>query len=314
MIVHRDIDKFEGRNPVVTVGIFDGVHLGHKYIIEKLISRAKEKNGESVLVTLWPHPREVLNQSADGTKLITTLEEKEEVLSRYPIDHLVILEFTKEFSNLSYCEFIKQFLVEKLGICHLIVGYNHRFGKNREGDIKKLRSCAKKYNFSMEHLEPFSVNEKRISSSLIRKALSEGSVDRVNQYLGYPFFVSGKVTGGSKLGRSIGFPTANIVPDRSNKLIPGDGVYAVEVIVEGEIFPGMLNIGTRPTVSSNPEHTTIEVNIFEFKRDIYERSVELRFIGRIRNEMKFGSVEELRLQLIKDKEVALKILSSWNNR
>ncbi|MBL7112626.1 MAG: bifunctional riboflavin kinase/FAD synthetase [Bacteroidales bacterium] len=314
MIVHRDIEKFEAQNPVATVGIFDGVHLGHKYIIEKLISGARERGGESVLVTLWPHPGEVLSQSAKGVKLITTLEEKIQVLSRYPIDHLVILEFTKEFSELSYCEFIQQFLVEKLGICHLIVGYNHRFGKNREGDIKKLRSCARNYNFSIEHLEPFSVDGKRISSSLIRQALEDGSADRANQYLGYPFFVSGKVAGGSKVGRSIGFPTANIVPDRSNKMIPGDGVYAVEVYVEGEIQQGMLNIGTRPTVNSNTDLTTIEVNIFEFERDIYEQLVELRFIGRIREEMKFGSIDELRLQLIKDSEVALKILSSRKDK
>jgi len=257
LIIHRDIENFEVQNPVATVGIFDGVHLGHKYIIEKLVAGARERNYESVLVTLWPHPREVLNKSAAGLQMITTLEEKEQILSQYSIDHLVILEFTKEFSELSYCEFIQQFLVDKLGISHLIVGYNHRFGNNREGEIEKLKSCAERFNFSVEQLEPFNIDGNMISSSVIRQALADGLVDHANQYLGHPFFVSGKVAGGSKVGRSIGFPTANIVPDTPGKLIPGDGVYAVEAGINGETHQGMLNIGTRPTVNSDPDHTTI---------------------------------------------------------
>ena len=313
MIVHRNIEKIEARNPVVTVGIFDGVHMGHKYIIERLIEGARDRNGESILVTLWPHPRELLSQSEE-VKLITSLEEKEQVLSRYPIDHLVILEFTKDFSELSYCEFIQQYLVERLNISHLIVGFNHRFGRNREGDIEKLRSCAQQNNFTVEQLEPFNIDGSRVSSSLIRHALDEGSVELANKYLGHPYFLSGKVAGGSKVGRSIGFPTANIVPDGLCKLIPGDGVYAVEVSVEGEVHQGMLNIGTRPTVNDDPDKTTIEVHIFEFDRDIYGLNIELRFMGRIRDEMKFGSVDELRLQLIEDKNLALNILSSRKDK
>ena len=292
----------------MTVGIFDGVHRGHKYIIDKLVSVARQRNGESVLVTLWPHPREVLDRSK-GIKVITTLEEKQKILMIYPIDHLVILPFTWAFSELNYCEFIQQFLVEKLAIKHLIMGYNHRFGKNREGNYEKLKVSADDYGFTVEHLDPFEIHGKRISSSVIRKALLEGLVDRANQYLGYPYPLSGNVAGGSKVGRKIGFPTANIVPCESNKLVPGDGVYAVEVVTGDHAHQGMLNIGDRPTVNENPELTSIEVHIFNFDNNIYGQPVTIRFIGRIRDEMKFGSIEELRLQLIKDKEVALNILN-----
>jgi riboflavin kinase/FMN adenylyltransferase len=310
LIVHRNIEDFEGREPVVTVGIFDGVHQGHKYIVEKLVSAARERNRKSVLVTLWPHPKKVLNQPEGGVKLITTLDEKTKILSRYPIDHLVILEFTKEFSELTYCEFVQFFLVEKLNISHLIFGYNHRFGKNREGDFEKIRTCARQFNFSIEKLDPFFVDDRRISSSLIRQALMDGQVDQANQYLGHSYFLTGKVAGGSKVGRSIGFPTANIVPDIPDKLIPGDGVYAVEAVIEGKVQQGMLNIGKRPTVNNNADLTTIEVHIFDFEKNIYKQPLEVRFIGRIRNEMKFRSMNELRLQLAEDKEVAYKILAS----
>ena len=313
MIVHRGIKKFTAKNPVVTVGIFDGVHLGHKYIIEKLVSGAENRNGESVLVSLWPHPREVLNQSKDAVKLITTLNEKIKVLSRFPIDHLVIMEFSKQFSELSYCDFIQYYLVEEMNIRHLIMGYNHRFGRNREGNVKKIRDCAEKFGFTVEQLTPFTVDGDRISSSLIRQSLMGGNIEHVNKCLGHPFFVSGRVTGGSRVGRSIGFPTANIVPDAPNKLVPGDGVYAVEAVIADKVYPGMLNIGTRPTVNTNKGTKTIEVHIFDFEKDIYDQLIEVRFQGRIRNEMKFGSVDELKCQLKEDKKVALRILSALKN-
>ena len=308
LIVHRDIEKISARNPVVTVGIFDGVHLGHQYIIEKLIAAARERDGESVVVTLWPHPREVLNHSTNGVRLITTLREKEKILSQFAIDHMVILAFTREFSQQSYCDFVSGILVEKLSINHLIMGFNHRFGKNREGNIENIRKCASQYNFTVDHLEPFIDGGRHISSSVIRQVLSEGDIKQANKYLGYPFMLSGKVSGGSKVGRSIGFPTANIIPDDPRKLIPGVGVYAVEVIINDQVHKGMLNIGTRPTVNTNPDKTTIEVHIIDFDGDIYGQNIGLRFINRIRDEMKFGSVEELRLQLIKDKKITLELL------
>jgi len=290
------------------VGIFDGVHRGHKYIIKKLIDISRTKDGEPVILTLWPHPRHVLDHDPSRLRLITTLDEKIEILSEFNVNHLVILDFTKEFSRMSSCEFIEKILVGKIGISHLVVGYNHRFGSDREGNIKRLNNCAGRFNFTVERLSPYRNGNENISSSMIRKALLNGKIRLANELLGHRFFISGRVIGGSRVGRSIGFPTANVKSDHTLKLLPGDGVYAVRVLIGGIWFPGMLNIGIRPTVNHNPEHKTIEVHIIDFDKDIYDQKIRIDLVERIRDEMRFSSVDMLRNQLVKDKEAVLELI------
>lgn len=309
MQIHHNIEDFRSNNPVVTVGIFDGVHRGHKYIINKLIEISRVKDGESVILTLWPHPRHVLNHDPSITRLITTLDEKIEILSGFEVKHLIILNFTQEFSRMSACEFMENILVEKIGIKHLVVGYNHRFGSDREGNILRLKECAGRYNFTVEQLRPYRNGNHVINSSMIRKALLIGEITKANEFLGHRFFITGRVVGGSRIGRSIGFPTANIKSDHSLKLLPRDGVYAVRVLVEDSRYDGMLNIGIRPTINDNPEHKTIEVHIIDFEKDIYNQQIRIDLEGRIRDEMRFDSVEMLRDQLVKDKKAAMKIFN-----
>ncbi len=305
MQIHRDLLSFSVRSPVVTIGIFDGVHAGHEFIIGKLKDAASEKKSDSVILTLWPHPRMVLNKQPGDFKLLNSLDEKIMLLEDIGIDHLFILDFTKQFSRLSACEFVNRVLVERLGISHLIVGYNHRFGKDREGDISKLQECARRYSFTIEHLPPFTDGGQQISSSMIRDLLAGGKVTRANELLGYEYFISGKVTGGSKLGRTMGFPTANILVGDQNKLIPKDGVYAVKVSIKGQVLKGMMNIGIRPTVSTRKDSKTIEVHIFDFDEDIYQSEIRISFHYRMRDEMKFENTGNLKKQLIRDKETAL---------
>jgi len=304
MQVHRDILTFKPPSPVVTIGIFDGVHTGHGYIIRKLMKAASEKNGSSVILTLWPHPRQVLNSQPGRIKLLNTLDEKITLLEGFGIDHLVILDFTEQFSQLSSCEFVKQVLVDRIGINHLIVGFNHRFGRDREGDLEKLEDCARQYSFSVEKLLPFKDGSQQVSSSLIRDLLGEGDITRANELLGYEYFIKGMVTGGSKMGRQLGFPTANILIEDKNKLIPKDGVYAVYALCRGKTMPAMMNIGIRPTVSTRADLKTLEVHIFDFDEDIYQSDIRIAFIRRMRDEMKFENTLDLREQLNKDKEKA----------
>jgi len=314
--IHHNIENFRSKNPVVTVGIFDGVHRGHKYIINKLIEISRIKDGESVILTLWPHPRHVLNHDPSITRLITTLDEKIEILSGFEVQHLVILNFTQEFSRMSSCEFIEKIMVEKIGIKHLVVGYNHRFGSDREGDIQRLKKYAGRYHFTVEQLRPFRNGNQDISSSVIRDALMIGEINTANELLGHRFFISGRVLGGSRIGRSIGFPTANIKSDHSLKLLPKDGVYAVRVLIGDSWYNGMLNIGIRPTINDNPEHKTIEVHIIDFEKDIYNQRIRIDLDKRIRDEMRFDTVDMLRDQLVKDKKAAMNILqqAGWGER
>jgi len=305
MQVHRDLLSFSASSPVVTIGIFDGVHAGHGFIIRKLKDAASEKNGSSVILTLWPHPRMVLNKLPGDIKLLNSLDEKIMLLEDFGIDHLVIIDFTKQFSELSSCDFIKQVLVDRLRISHLIVGYNHRFGKDREGDFSRLEECAGRYSFTIERLPPFTDGGQQISSSLIRDLLTEGQLARANELLGYEYFIKGVVTGGSKLGRTLGFPTANILIDDQNKLIPRDGVYAVYASLNGQVVKGMMNIGIRPTVSSRKDAKTLEVYIFDFNDDIYQSEIRISFHYRMRDEMKFENTGSLKEQLIRDKEMAI---------
>jgi len=307
MQVHRDLLSFSAHSPVITIGIFDGVHAGHGFIINKLKNAASEKNGSSVILTLWPHPQLVLNRQQGEIKLLNSLEEKILLLEESGIDHLVILEFTKQVSQLSSCDFVKQVLVDQLGIHHLIVGFNHRFGKDREGNISMLEECARRYSFTIEQLPPFKDGPQQVSSSLIRDLLAEGKITRANELLGYEYFISGVVNSGSKLGRTLGFPTANILINDQNKLIPRDGVYAVYASLKGMLMKGMMNIGVRPTVSARKDSKTLEVNIFDFNEDIYQAEISISFLSRMRDEMKFENTDGLKEQLIRDKERALEL-------
>lgn len=306
MKVYTDLDQFkEVVNPVVTIGTFDGVHIGHRKIIQRIKEVAKKVNGETVLLTFFPHPRMILHPEDNKVKLITSQEEKIELLARESIDHLIIHPFTPEFSNLSSIEFIRNILVEKIGTKKLVIGYNHHFGKNREGSFKHLKEFSDVYGFEVEEIPAQDIDNVSISSTKIRNALLEGDVETANLYLGHSYQLRGEVVEGDKIGREIGFPTANIQVKDRYKLIPANGVYAVDVVCNGEKHKGMLNIGNRPTVNNN--RNAIEVNIFNFDKNIYGKEIGVFFKKRIRDEKKFDNLEELKNQLIKDKQKAITI-------
>lgn len=295
---------------MVTIGTFDGVHRGHQKVISRLKEYAKKYNGESVIFTFYPHPRLVTAPNERNLRLLTTLEEKTELFEKNGIDHLIIYPFTKSFSELSYQEFVKDILVEKIGTRCLVVGYDHRFGKNREGGFEYLKECARKHKFDIEKLDALLVDESNVSSTKIRQSLEAGNIERANRYLGYKFTLHGTVVEGQRVGRKMGFPTANIEASDVHKIIPGYGVYAVEIKLGGNKYKGMLNIGTRPTFNNNADNRSIEVHIFDFSGDIYNKEITLIFIGKIRAEQKFSGPEALVEQLKKDKETAMKIIAA----
>jgi riboflavin kinase / FMN adenylyltransferase len=307
---HSNFNDFNAIKPVVTIGTFDGVHLGHRIVISRLKEYAKHYGGETVIFTFYPHPRLVTSPNETSLRLLTTLEEKKQYFAELGIDHLVIIPFTKEFSELTYSEFVEKILVDKIRTHCLVVGYDHKFGKNREGGFEYLQQCAEKFNFKIEKLEPLLLNDIHISSTRIRQALQEGNIQTANQYLGYNFTLHGKVIEGRRVGRKIGFPTANIESSDIHKLIPGHGVYAVNIVLDGKKFKGMLNIGTRPTFNQNADNRSIEVNIFDFDGDIYHKEITLFFVSKIRDEQKFTGADALVEQLKKDKIIALKMLSA----
>ncbi len=309
MQIHYGLDKFEALRPVLTIGTFDGVHLGHQEVIKKLLKISRESSGESVIFTFHPHPRHVVDINRDFLRLLTTQEEKIAILQTMGIDHLMIYPFTREFSKMSYDEFVKEILVQKMHMSCLVIGYDHKFGKNRQGDFNSLINLSKEFGFKIERLDELAMENIVISSTKIRKALYEGDITKANQFLGYKYILMGKVTEGNQLGQKLGFPTANIETYDSHKLVPRDGVFAVTVELDGILYKGMLNIGMRPTVSDVADKRTIEVHLFDFDRDIYKADITLYFEERIRDEVKFSGLEELRQQLIRDKESALKILS-----
>jgi riboflavin kinase / FMN adenylyltransferase len=311
--VFQNIDESHIANPVATIGIFDGVHQAHRSIINKLNNAARRVGGESVIVTLWPHPRIVLNGDNRPMKLINTLEEKIDLLDSAGVDNLVVLDFNKDFALTTFERFVQNILYDKLGIRHLVVGFNHQFGKNREGNFDRLKELSESLGFEIEQLEPVFYEGERISSSAIRKLLTEGLIEKANKFLGYGFFISGKVTVGNKLGRRIGFPTANIALPDPYKIIPGNGVYAVEVIHENRPYKGMMNIGYRPTIEALPKGVVLEVNLFDYSGDLYSKELKIIFHGKIREEQKFASLEALKEQISRDKMSALKILRSLKN-
>ncbi|WP_321288593.1 bifunctional riboflavin kinase/FAD synthetase [uncultured Sunxiuqinia sp.] len=301
MKVYRDIDQFHVEKPVLTVGSFDGVHLGHRKVIDRLKEIAKRNKGESVIFTFSPHPRLVLNKQKGSLRLLTTLDEKIKLLEKVGIDHLIIYPFTKEFSKLSYTDFVRIILVKQLNIHTLVVGHDHRFGKDRKGDFEMLQGLSMAFKFQLEQLDVLISDDIRVSSTKIRESLENGTIAKANKHLGYPFSLHGTVVEGQKLGRKIQFPTANIEASDPHKIIPGFGVYAVKLLIDGTAHQGMLNIGTRPTINNNADHRSIEVHLFDFNQDIYNKQVELKFISRVREEKKFGSIDGLRTQLELDK-------------
>ena len=310
MIIHNDLEKFNVANPVITIGTFDGVHLGHRKVIDQLNKLAGKIKGESVLFTFYPHPRLVLFREEANLRLITTLDEKIKQLENAGIDNLVVYPFTKDFASLTYTDFIEKILIDKLNMNTLVVGHDHHLGRNREGTYENIVLLARQKKFNVEKIDAFLIDEIGISSSKIRKALQMGNVAQANKYLGYTFSLHGKVAEGNQLGRSIGFPTANVEAADPYKLIPAEGVYAITIEVEQVIYKAMLNIGHRPTVNTNADNRTIEAHIFNFDKDIYQKNVTIYFYERIRDERKFNSLDELKAQLTLDKTTVLKALQS----
>jgi riboflavin kinase / FMN adenylyltransferase len=309
MIIHEGYDSLNLVNPVVTMGIFDGVHRGHRALLDCLVERAGEINGEAVVITFSPHPRLVLEQNKAKLSFLTTMEEKKILLEDAKIDHLIIIEFTRQFSNIKACDFINEVLVNKIGTKHLVIGYNHHFGRRGEGDFKTIKKCAESLDIIVEQAQGFQTEEGAISSSVIREALLTGKLDEANKWLGYSYSVAGMIVKGRQIGRTIGFPTANILPNDQYKLIPAKGVYAVEVFLDGIKYPGMLNIGSNPTVNSDIKIRSIEVHILNFDHDVYGKQISVKFRRRLRDEKKFDNTEQLAKQMELDKLNTLQFLT-----
>lgn len=293
---------------VVTIGTFDGVHHGHQKIVKRLVNIAKEEKLKAVVLTFFPHPRMVLQKDA-GIKLINTIDEKAELLKSFGVDHLVIKKFTQDFSRLTALEYVRDVLVNKLHVKHIIIGYDHHFGRNRTANIDDLKEFGQIYGFKVTEITAQEVNEVAVSSTKIRKALLSGNIDEANEFLGYNYMFNGKVTKGKGLGRQIYFPTANITIEEKYKLIPKDGVYVVKSNINGITVFGMMNIGTNPTVDTNNSQS-IEVHFFDFNKDIYGKNIKVEILKRLRDERKFESLELLKLQLKKDKQLALEFINN----
>lgn len=311
MNVFLDFHSIEKiHHPVITIGTFDGVHIGHQKIINQLNEEAEKINGESVLFTFYPHPRMVLYPESHGIKLIQTQEEKLAKLEKMGLKNCIVFPFTFEFSRMTALEFVRDFLVNQLHVKKLVIGYDHQFGKNREGSLQFLKDICETYDFEVIEIPAQDIDEVNMSSTKIREAILAGNIEKANDYLGDTFELTGTVVKGNQLGRTIGYPTANIVLNSDLKLIPGNGVYAVRANVRGTWFDGMMNIGTRPTVVSNGGRT-IEVNIFDFEETIYGETVTVQFLSKWRDEQKFNGLEELKNQLKLDEETIRTVLSTY---
>ncbi|MFT3912461.1 MAG: bifunctional riboflavin kinase/FAD synthetase [Ferruginibacter sp.] len=293
------------RNAVITIGTFDGVHLGHMQIIRQLVEEAQKVNGTPVLITFYPHPKQVVTSLKKPIFILNTPEEKYELLHKAGIHNIVVVPFNEAFANQPALSYISDFLVKKFQPHTIIIGYDHRFGKNREGDYKLLEEQASTFGYIVKEIPERILQDVTISSTRIREALLAGDIDTANEFLDYSYFFSGKVIEGNKLGRTIGYPTANLQVQYEEKLIPGNAVYAVDVEIENMsgTYKGMMNIGVRPTVDGTKR--VIEVNIFDFDKDIYGSNVRVYLKKRLRGEVKFNGLEELKAQLAKDKEAAL---------
>lgn len=308
MLVIKDGERLcYNKNSVVTVGTFDGIHLGHKKIISDLIGIKKEKNLRSVIVTFDPHPQIILKNKYKEIKLLSTTEEKLREFENLGIDLLFILNFTKEFSEISAEDFYKNYLIEKIGLTDIVFGYDHNFGKNREGNYESLKCFSAKYGIDVHKVDEFKIDGDRINSTTIRNFLLEGNVEKASSLLGDNYSFSGKVVYGDRRGNTIGFPTANIKPLSEYKLIPKNGVYFVSAEIKGEKYFGMMNIGNRPTIEEQ-KGIFIEVNVFDFNKNIYDEIIKIDFIKFLRDEKKFASLDELVTQLSRDKEICKKLI------
>lgn len=318
MRIYHHIDHFNKlQNAIVTIGTFDGVHFGHRKIISRLQEVARQTGGETVILTFFPHPRMILHPEDVNIKLITTMNEKAELLEQLGIDHLIITPFTRDFSNLSPQQYIKNILVDRIGTKNIVTGYDHRFGKDREGGLESLQKYGATYNYGVEEIPEQDIHDVAVSSTKIRNSILSGDVSIAQDFLGYPFHLSGIVIKGDQIGRKIGFPTANLFIEETYKLIPADGIYAVTIELQNvgssslkqeSKLKGMAYIGNRPTI--NGMSRNIEVNIFDFSEDLYKKTIRINFHNFIRNDEKFKSLTELKAQLKKDEESARLLLLS----
>jgi len=307
MQIHKGVGVFEKLpNAVVTTGTFDGLHLGHKQILTKLIEVGKQNCLDTVVMTFFPHPRIVLFPDQE-LKLINNIDENIQLFKNYDIDHLIIQPFDKQFSRIKSLDYIRDILIQKIGLTELVIGENHHFGRNREGSVNNLEELADLYAFKIHEVNSYKMRGKEVSSTKIRNAISNGNIKLANDYLGYNLQLSGLVVKGKGVGHTIGFPTANIKIENKNKIIPLQGVYSVLVYHDQQQFQGMLNIGTNPTFSNKT--VSIEVNIFDFNKQIYDEHLTVEFVDRIRNEKKFQNIDQLKKQLSEDKIMSLNLLS-----
>jgi riboflavin kinase/FMN adenylyltransferase len=304
--IHYTLNSYPKAPSAITIGTFDGVHLGHQKIIKRLLNIAEEKGLQSVILTFFPHPRMVL-QNAVEIKLLNTIEERQEILSSLGLDHLIIKKFTKAFSKLPADHYVKDILVDKLNAKYIIIGYDHRFGKNRRANINDLIEFGKLYDFKVEEISVKDVEDVAVSSTKIRNALNSGDIKTANSFLGYDYFLTGTVVKGKQIGKQIGFPTANIEIKETYKLIPKNGAYVVKSYIENMLIFGMMNIGTNPTVNGTKQ--SIEVHFFNFNQDLYHKKLKIELLERLRDERKFESLEYLQSQLKIDKENALNLIN-----
>jgi len=321
--IYHNLSEFSKLdNAIVTIGTFDGVHFGHQKIINQLVQKAKADQGESVILTFFPHPRMIIDPENQDLKMINTINEKADILKNLGVDHLIITPFTRDFSNQLPEDYIKNTLVDNIGTKHIIIGYDHRFGKDRQGNLNDLKAAGLHYGFTVEEIMEQDIHDVAVSSTKIRQALLAGDVSLASDYLGYPFSIFGRVIKGDKIGRTIGFPTANIFVEETYKLIPGDGIYAVTVEINSapsveslatdqlqtsnpklQTYQGMAYIGQRPTINGMTRN--IEVNIFDFNQEIYGQDIKMNFLKFLRHDVKFTGLEALTVQLQKDKEATL---------
>ncbi len=307
MQICNSVDGLNLKNPVITIGSFDGLHLGHRKVIQQLKELAAEVNGVSVVITFWPHPSKVLSPQKEIT-LLATPDERDQLFAETGIDYLIVLPFTKEFSQIGYNDFVTEFLVKKLKAHAFLLGYDNKIGHGGKGNFQQIQDLADKHNFRVEKLTALKFGDEQVSSTRIRDLLSRGDIPGANKLLGYHFGMNGTVVYGQRLGTSLGFPTANIMP-HADKFIPGVGVYAIRGYFDGQLFNGMMNIGYRPTVSKEDQKLVLEAHLFNFDENIYDKDLKIEFVQKMRDEKSFKSIDELRAQLQQDKVIAKHILT-----
>lgn len=310
MIIHKGYYDLHFKDPVVTMGVFDGVHLGHRMLLSRVVAEAEQGGSDAVAVTFDPHPRIVLTGDPTHLRFLTDIEERIYLLRQTGMGHLVVIPFTHELSRMTATEFVDQVLCRHMNVRHLIAGFNHHFGRRHEGDGNTIVECSSRMDFRVTREEAFMIDGEVVSSSAIRRLLEGGEVRRASAMLGYDYTIRGRVVSGKKIGRGLGFPTANIAPLFAYKLIPRSGVYAVEVMIEDspQWHMAMLNIGLRPTIRENDGRNTIEAHIIDFESDLYGKVVTVRFYERLRDEMKFSDIDALAGQLAIDRERSIALL------